>query len=99
MEEDRRLKGKIMMCGTAARKIKNTIMKDIREAESDIAAACSLFHKRHEQKTGRTIDTIEEFEQVTREFSRLPRSELDKLIEEGKKDTKLQHALRAIRKG
>ena len=88
MEEDRHLKGKIMLCDNAARKIKNTIMKDVKAAESDIALACSIFHKKHEQKTGRSIETIVEFEQVTKEFSELPRTEINKLIEEGRKEDK-----------
>lgn len=99
MEEDRRLKGKVMLCDNAARKIKNTIMKDVKTAESDIALACSMFHKKHEQKTGRSIETIVEFEQVTKEFGQLPRSEIDKLIEEGREeDKKLQDVLKTMRR-
>ncbi len=99
MEEDRHITGKVMLCNNVARKIKNTIMKDFKAAESDIASACSIFHNKHELKTGKPIDTIGEFEQVTKEFSNLHRSELDKLIEEGKKfDKKRSEALEIIRK-
>lgn len=98
MDKDH-IKGKVMLCDTAARNIKRTIMKDVKEAESDIASACSIFHKKHEQKTGRPITTISEFEQVTREFSNLPRSEIENLIKEGKEaDRKRQEAIEVIRK-
>lgn len=98
MEEDRHIKVKILLCNNAARNIKKTIMKDFKEAESDIASACSIFHKKYEQKTGKSIETISEFEQVTREFSKLPRHEIDKLIKESKEDKRLHEALEAIRK-
>ena len=99
MEEDRSAKGKIVLCNNAARSIKKTIMKDFKAAESDIASACSIFHKKHEQKTGRSIDTISEFEQVIKEFSKLPRFEIEKLIDEGKElDKKRSEALETIRK-
>ncbi len=97
MEEDIHLKGKIMLCDNAARKIKNTIMKDVKEAESDIAKARSIFHKKHEQNTGRPIETVAEFEQVIEDFSKLPRSEIDKLIEEGREeDKKLKDLIKTI---
>lgn len=97
MEEYRRIKGKVMLCDTAARNIKKTIMKDVKEAESDIASACSMFHRKYEQKTGRPIETISEFEQVTKDFSKLPRSEIDKLIKEGKEENKeLQDVLKTM---
>lgn len=99
MEEDNRIKGKVMLCDNAARNLKKTIMKDVKEAESDIASACSTFHIKHEQKTGKPIETINEFEQVTNEFSKLSRSEIDKLIKEGKEaDKKRSDALETIRK-
>lgn len=99
MEEDRHLKGKVILCDNAARNIKKTIMKDFKKAESDIASACSIFHKKHEQKTGRPIETMIEFEQVTKEFSQLPRSEINKLIEEGREeDKRLQDVLKTMRK-
>lgn len=85
-EEERQIKGKVMLCDIAARNIKKTIMKDVKETESDIASACAIFHKRHEQKTGKHITTISEFEKVTREFSNLSRSEMEKLITEGKEE-------------
>lgn len=87
-DQERRPKGKIMLCNVAARNIKKTIMKNVKEAEGDIAIACTTFHKRHEIKTGRPITTIGEFEEVTREFSKLPRSEIEKLIKEGKEEQK-----------
>lgn len=77
-------KGKAMLCDTAARNIMRTTMKNIKESESDIASACSIFHKKHEQKTGKRILTMGEFVKVTEEFSKLPRSEVEKLIKEGK---------------
>jgi hypothetical protein len=91
MRKDRQLKGKVMLCDTAARNIKRTIMKNVKEAESDIASACSIFHKKHEQKTGRPIVTIGEFERVTEEFSKLPRSEIEILIKEGKEADKIKY--------
>ena len=98
MDEDKRITGKIMLCNNVARKIKNNIMKDFKGAESDIASACSIFHKKHEQKTRRPIETIGEFEQVTKEFSNLPISEIDKLIEEGKElDKRRSEAIETIR--
>lgn len=87
-EEERRDKGKVMLCNIAARNIKNTIMKNVKEAESDIASACAIFHKKHELKTGKPITTISEFEKVTREFIKLSRSEIEKLIKEGKEEEK-----------
>ena len=52
MDEDKRIDGKILLCNNAARNIKKTIMKDFKEAESDIDSACSIFHKNYEQKQG-----------------------------------------------
>lgn len=98
-KEERHTKGKDALCNLAARNLKKTIMKDVKEAESDIASACSVFHKRHEQKTGKPITTIGEFENVTREFSKLPRQEIDKLIKEGKEEEKKRHEfLKEMRK-
>lgn len=85
-EEDKHVKGKVILCNLAARNIKRTIMKDVKEAESDIASACAIFHKRHEKRTGKSITTIGEFEKVTREFSSLSRSEMEKLIKESKEE-------------
>src|SRR3972149_11312289 len=105
--KDKHIKGKVMLCDIAARNIKKTIMKDIKEAGTDIASACSRFHKKHEQKTGKPIITISEFESVTRDFSKLSRSEIDKLIKESKEENKLikeskeekkRDILKAIRK-
>ena len=87
-DKERRAKGKVILCEIAAHNIKKTLMKDVKEAESDIASACAIFHKRHELKTGKPITTINEFEQVTREFSKLSKSEMKKLIEEGKEEDK-----------
>lgn len=96
-KQERRTKGKIMLCETVAHKIKYTIMKDIKAAESDIASACVTFHKRHEQKTGKPITTINEFELVTRQFSQLPKSEIEELIKEGKEeDRKSNETLKEI---
>ena len=86
MVKEERLKGKIVLCDVAAHNIKKTIMKNVKEAESDIATACTIFHRKHEIKTGRPIKTISEFEQVTKEFSKLPRSEIEKLIKESKEE-------------
>ena len=76
-----------------------SVFKAIKESESDIASACSIFHKKHEQKTGKPILTMGEFVKVTEEFSKLPISEVEKLIKEGKEeDIRQQKALGAMRK-
>ncbi len=106
VEEERRTKGKIILCDVVAHNIKKTIMKNMKnnnmlskEAESDIAAACAIFHKKHELKTGRPIKTIREFSDVTKEFSKLPRSEIEKLIKEGKEEDKKRYkTLKEMRK-
>ena len=99
-KEKRSTKGKVVLCDVAAHNIKKTIMKDFKEAETDIAGACSIFHKRHEQKTGRPIITVSEFEQVTKEFSKLSRPEIETLIKESKEeDKKLQEIIKRMRKG
>jgi hypothetical protein len=82
--QERRAEGKSVLCGVVAHNLKKTIMKNAKETESDIAEACAIFHKRHEQKTGRPIKTIREFEQVTRDLSKLPKEEIEKLINESK---------------
>lgn len=87
-EDERRAKGKDILCEIAAHKLKKTIMKHVKEAESDIASACAIFHKRYEQKTGKPITTVSEFEQVTKAFSKLPKSEMEQLIKEGKDEDK-----------
>lgn len=87
-EEDKHTKGKVMLCDIAARNIKKTIMKDIKEAESDIAGACAIFHRKYEKETGKPIITISEFEKATKEFSKLSKSEMEKLIEESKEEDK-----------
>ena len=92
-EEERRTKGKIVLCDVAAHNIKKTIMKNVKEAESDIAAACAIFHRKHELKTGRPIKTIIEFSEVTKEFSKLPRSEIEKLIKEGKEEDRKRYEI------
>ncbi len=98
-DKDKHDKGKVVLCGTVARNIKRTTMKGIKESESDIASACSIFHKKHEQKTGKPILTMGEFVKVTEEFSKLPISEVEKLIKEGKEeDIRRQKALSAMRK-
>ena len=63
-------------------------MKDIKEAVSDISGACAIYHKKREQKTGKPILTISEFEKVTGEFSKLSRSEIDELIKENREEHK-----------
>ena len=98
-EEERRDSGKVVLCSIAARKIKQTIMKNVKEAEEDISTACSIFHKKHELKTGRPITTISEFTEVTKEFSKLSRPELEKLIKEGKEEKKKRYeVLKEIKK-
>jgi hypothetical protein len=87
-EAERCTKGKDALCEVAAHKLKKTVMKHVKDAESDIANACAIFHKRHEQKTGKSITTISEFEQVTKAFSELPKSEMEELIKEGKEEDK-----------
>lgn len=100
MVKEERLKGKIVLCDVAAHNIKKTIMKNVKEAESDIATACTIFHRKHEIKTGRPIKTISEFEQVTKEFSKLSRPEIETLIKESKEeDKKLQEIIKRMRKG
>lgn len=86
--KERRTKGKAVLCDVAAHNLKKTIMRNVKEAESDIAGACAIFHKRHEKKTGRPIKTISEFEQVTRDFSKLSKEEIEKLIQEDKEEDK-----------
>jgi hypothetical protein len=98
-KEERSAKGKDILCEVAAHKLKKTVLKHVKEAESDIASACAVFHKRHEEKTGKSITTISEFEKVTKAFSQLPKSEMDKLIEEGKEeDRKRNDILKEMRK-
>lgn len=87
-KEERSAKGKDILCEVAAHKLKKTVLKHVKEAESDIASACAVFHKRHEKKTGRSITTISEFEKVTKAFSQLPQSEMEELIKEGKEEDK-----------
>lgn len=91
--EEGRTKGKIVLCDMVAHNIKKTIMKNVKEAESDIAAACAIFHRKHELKTGRPIKTIREFSDVTEEFSKLHRSEIEKLIKEGKEEGKKRYKI------
>jgi hypothetical protein len=99
-EDERNTKGKDILCEVTAHKLKKTVMKHVKEAESDIASACAIFHKRHEQKTGKFITTINEFEQVTKTFSKLPKSEIDELIKEGREeDRKRNELLKEMRKG
>lgn len=99
VEEERRIKGKIVLCDVAAHNIKKTIMKNVKETESDIAVACTIFHRKHELKTGRPINTIREFAEVTKEFSKLSRSEIEKLIKEGKEEDKKRYeTLKEMRK-
>ena len=90
---DRQTKGKMMLCNVAARNFKKTIMRGIKETEEEIAGACAIFHKKYEQKTGKPITTISEFERVTREFSKLSKSELEILIKEGKEEEKTRKTL------
>jgi hypothetical protein len=84
----RRAWGNEVLCKVAAHNLKKTIMRDIKETESDIADACMIFHKKHEQKTGKRTETISEFEQVTRDFSKLTGPEIEKLINEDKEEDK-----------
>ena len=96
---ERRISGKIVLCDIVARKIKQTIIKNIKDAEEDISAACSIFHQKHELKTGRPITTITEFTEVTKEFSKLSRPELEKLIKEAKEEKKKRYeVLKDIKK-
>jgi len=85
-KEERRIEGKAILCERAAHNIKKTIMANVKEAEGDISSACAIFHKKHEEKTGKPILTISEFEQVTKEFSKLSETEIQKLIKEGKEE-------------
>lgn len=78
--KEKRTGGNIVLCKVAARNLKKTTMKDIKKTESEIAEACIIFHKRHEEKTGKRTKTINEFEKVTRDFSKLTTHEIDKLI-------------------
>ncbi len=89
--KERHVQVKDMLCLTVARNLKKSIMKNVKEAELDIAKACTIFHRRHEQKTGKPIVTISEFEQVTRAFSKLPKYEMDKLIREGKEEKRVMN--------
>lgn len=86
--KERRIEGKAVLCGVVAHNLKKTTMIDVKEEESDIAEACMVFHKRHEQKTGRPIKTISEFQKVIRDFSKLPKEEIEKLIKESKEEDK-----------
>lgn len=85
--KERRTEGKAVLCGVAAHNLKKTIMRDVEE-ESDIAEACMVFHKRHELKTGKPTTTISEFQKVIRDFSKLPKEEIEKLIKESKEEDK-----------
>jgi hypothetical protein len=85
--KERRTEANDILCKVAAHNLKKTIMKDIKETESDIAGACMIFHKQHEEKTGKHTKTINEFEKITRDFGKLTGSEIDKLIKEGKNET------------
>lgn len=82
--KEKRAGGNEVLCIVAAHNLKKTIMKNIKETESDIAEACMIFHKKYEQKTGKSTKTISEFEQVTRDFSKLTGPEIEKLIKEDK---------------
>jgi hypothetical protein len=86
--KERRTEGKAVLCGVVAHNLKKTIMRDVKEEESDIAEACMVFHKRHEQKTGKPTTTISEFQKVIRDFSKLPKEEIEKLIKESKEEDK-----------
>jgi hypothetical protein len=86
--KERRSGGNEVLCKVTAHNLKKTIMRDIKETESDIADACMIFHEKHEQKTGKRTRTISEFEQVTRDFSKLTGPEIEKLINEGKEEDK-----------
>lgn len=86
--KEKRAGGNAVLCGVAAHNLKKTIMRNVKESESDIAGACIIFHKKHEQNTGKPIKTISEFERVTKEFSKLPKEEMEKLIKESKEEDK-----------
>ncbi len=88
MNKNRHANARIMLCNIAARKISKTIMKDIKEAEQDIGNACMVYHEQYEKRLGRPIETIKEFEKVTTEFSKLPKHEIEKLIQESRKNVK-----------
>lgn len=68
-------------------------MKNVKDAESDIAIACTIFHRKDELKTGRPIKTIREFSDVTKEFSKLPKSKIEKLIKESKEEDKKRYKI------
>jgi hypothetical protein len=90
MNGDKRTNAKVSLCSNAARKISKVLMKDIKAAEEDIGSACMVYHQKYEKKLGRPIRTIQEFENATTEFSKLPRHEIEKLILEGKERAKKQ---------
>lgn len=90
MNGDKHTNAKVSLCRNAARKISKVLMKDIKTAEEDIGNACLMYDKEYEKKLGRPIRTIQEFEDAAREFSKLPRDKIEKLILEGREHAKKQ---------
>lgn len=70
----------------ACKAIAKFILKEVKQAESDIAKGCSSYEKEYEKRTGKPISTIEQMTKIATEFSKLPLSEKQKYIEQGKKE-------------
>jgi hypothetical protein len=81
---------KTLLCKTAARKISKELMKTVKTVEQDIGNACMVYNQEYEQKLGRPILTIQEFEDAVTKFSKLPKEEIEKLILKGKEYAKEQ---------
>lgn len=96
MNENKYTNAKISLCNNAARKISRIIMKDIKTAEQDIGSACMLYHQEYEKKLGRPIRTIQEFENATIEFSKLPKQDIEKLILDSRERAKKQYIEKLI---
>lgn len=82
MNRDRR--AKISLCGNAARKLSSGLLKELKAAEEDIGNACMVYNQEYEQRLGRPIATIREFEESVTEFSKLPKDQIERLIQEGR---------------
>lgn len=90
MNGDIHTKARTSLCNNAARKLSKVLMKDIKAAEEDIGNACMIHNQAYEKKLGRPIRTIQEFEDAIKEFSKLPKPEIERLIQEGKERAKKQ---------
>lgn len=88
MNGDIHTKARTSLCNNAARKLSKVLMKDIKAAEDDIGNACMVYNQEYEKKLGRPIVTIQEFQNAIAEFSKLPKPEIERLIQEGKERTK-----------